>query len=120
MGGNPNPADRGDLMMFRVPGQNDQPLFVRVDLHLRNEGLSSAWVSCSDIHFLAPLASSVVRAHFVGSTTPCESGREAPVFVGAEANIGRLGQDRAGVPVGGLAGQLADRGGAGNSSGGLA
>ena len=74
-------------MMFRVPGQNDQPLFVRVDLSLRNEGVSSGWVSSSDIDFLAPMAHSSARAHFVHPTTPYESGRTGPVFSGADADL---------------------------------
>src|SRR5207248_622280 len=84
--GNPNPLDRGDLMMFRVPRQNDERLFVRVDLWLRNEGVSSGWVS-SSIRFLAPTASSEARAYFVGPTTPYERGRVAPVFIATGADL---------------------------------
>jgi len=87
VGGNPNPADRGELMMFRVPTHNDQALFVRVDLWLRNEGPSSGWVS-SSIKFLAPTAGSEARAYFVRPpTTPYERGRVAPVFIDTEADL---------------------------------
>lgn len=53
VGGDPNPATTGPQIQFQVPRQDDQPLFVRVDLHLRNEGLAGGWVSCSAVEFLA-------------------------------------------------------------------
>jgi hypothetical protein len=64
VGGKPNPATQAHQVVFELPRQNLQAMFVRADLHLRNEGLSSAWVSCSDIDFLAWPASSVARAFF--------------------------------------------------------
>lgn len=64
VGGDPNPATTGQQIQFQVPRQDDQPLFVRVDLHLRNEGTSSGWVSCSTVEFLAWPSASTARASF--------------------------------------------------------
>lgn len=94
VGGSPNPADRGELMMFRVPAQNHEPLFVRVDLQLRNEGVSSAWVTCTPVEFLAPVAGGEARASFVtpgpsinGQSTATNHGR-GPRFAVAGEDLG--------------------------------
>jgi hypothetical protein len=63
--GEPNPAKTAVQQQFQVPRQDAEPLFIRVDMFLRNEGASSAWVNRPAVDFLTWPASGQGRARFV-------------------------------------------------------